>query len=89
MVYYNAFINVFNLDPKKYKNAIRIPIISFKDFDKMVKKIKFHAGQHFVLDQTASRIIKNSKIKTYIVNSDLNNLRRCLYGKSFVGTIIS
>jgi len=80
---------LYDKDPRKFKNAKRIPIISFEDFDKMVKKIKFHAGQHFVLDQTASKIIKKAKIKTCIVNSELKNLKQCLYGKSFVGTIIS
>ena len=80
---------LYNKDPKKYKNAKLIKNINFKDFNKMISKIKFHAGQHFVLDQSASKMIMKNKIKVYIVDSNLKNLKKCLYGKSFVGTIIS
>ena len=59
------------------------------DFYRMANKIKFKAGQHFVLDQTASKIIKQNKIKTYIVNKDLKNLKKVLKEKNFNGTVIS
>lgn len=89
-----CFINVTNVkglyteDPNKHKNAKLIKSISFKDFDNKIKRIHFKAGQHFVLDQKASKIIKANKIITYITNSNkqLNNI---LKNKSFIGTIIS
>ncbi|MBS3091666.1 UMP kinase [Candidatus Pacearchaeota archaeon] len=88
------FINITNVpglyteDPRKNKNAKLIPKISWKDFNNMIKKIKFHAGQHFVLDQQASNIIRKNRIRTYIIGSNfaLDNL---LKGKKFIGTIIS
>jgi len=80
---------LYDKDPKKYKHAIRIPQISFMDFDRMVNKVKFKAGQHFVLDKTAAKIIKKAKIKTCIVDHDLDNFKRALYGKRFKGTLIS
>ena len=76
-------------DPKKYKHAIRIPQISFDDFNRIVNKIKFKAGQHFILDQTAAKIIKKAKIKTCIIDHDLDNLKKALYEKRFKGTVIS
>ena len=87
------FINITNIkglydkNPKEFKNARFIPRISWKDFDKMANKSKFTPGQHFVLDQTASRIIMNHKIITYILGNlkELNNL---LNNKIFNGTII-
>jgi len=51
--------------------------------------MKFHPGQHFVLDQTASKIIKNSKINTYILGEDMKQLDNLLNGKKFIGTKIS
>lgn len=87
------FINItnvrglYNKNPKKHKNAKFIPLISWKDFDKMANKAKFQPGQHFVLDQTASKIILKNKITTYITG-DLNQLDNLLNNKPFNGTII-
>lgn len=89
-----AFVNMTNVDglysanPKTNKNAKFIPEISFKDFMEKISKIKFKAGQHFVLDQSAAKIISKSKIKTYIINNNLKNLNKLLNGKDFVGTRI-
>jgi len=73
----------------KLKDAKLIKAISFEDFDKRIKKIKYRPGQHFVLDQHASEIIKRNKIKTYIIGSNLNNLENLLKNKKFIGTVIS
>jgi uridylate kinase len=91
----SEFINLTNVDglfdknPKKYKNAKFIPEISWKGFDKIVSKLKFKPGQHFVLDQSAAKIILKNKIKTYIIGSDLKNLDNVLKNKKFKGTIIA
>jgi uridylate kinase len=93
--YLNAdFINLTNVpglytsNPKKNKNAKFIPKISHKAFNKLATKSKFKAGQHFVLDQNASRIIKKHKITTYILGENLKNLNNLLKGKKFIGTMI-
>jgi uridylate kinase len=88
------FINITNVpglytaDPRKDKTAKLISKISWKSFNNIVKKIRFHAGQHFVLDQHASDIIKQNKIPTFIISSpaSLNNI---LKGNKFKGTLIS
>jgi len=92
---YNAiFINLTNVkglydkNPKKYKNAKFIKEISWKDFDKMANASKYQPGQHFVLDQTASKIILEEKIPTYIIGQDMNQLDNILKGKNFKGTLI-
>jgi len=89
------FVNLTNVDglydkdPNKYKNAKFIENISFSKFMKIVNKMKYEAGQHFVLDQNAAEIIKDSKIKTVILNGKkLENLRKYLEGKNFKGTVI-
>ena len=75
-------------NPKKHKNARFIPEISWKDFYKLANKSKFKPGQHFVLDQTASKIIMNNKITTYILGKRLSQLDNLLNNKKFKGTII-
>jgi len=94
--YFNAnFINLTNVDglfnknPLKYKNAKFIQKISWKDFNKLVNRIKFKPGQHFVLDQNAAKIILENKIDTYILGRNLRNLDNLLKGKKFKGTTIS
>ncbi|MBT3397564.1 UMP kinase [archaeon] len=89
------FINITNVkglytsNPKTNKNAKFIKKISWKKFDEIASKIKFKAGQHFVLDQKAAKIILKNKVPTYIVGS-LDDVDKILQGKkNFQGTIIS
>ncbi|MDA3836914.1 MAG: hypothetical protein PF542_04795 [Nanoarchaeota archaeon] len=88
------FVNLTNVkglydkDPSKFKGAKFIPEISWEDFDLIVQKIKFKPGQHFVLDQGASKTIKKNKVVTYIVE-DVKDLDLYLSGKKFVGTRIA
>ena len=87
------FINLTNVrglyskDPSK-KDARFIGKISWRDFLKVARKVKFEAGQHFVLDLIAAREIRKRKIVTYIVGS-LGAVDGVLRGKRFVGTRIS
>jgi len=87
------FVNLTNVkglydkDPNKHKNAKFISRISWKDFDEMIQKIKFKPGQHFVLDQSASKIIRQKKIPTHIIK-DLSQLDKYLSWQKFVGTTI-
>jgi len=79
---------LYNKNPAKYKNAKFISEISWKEFDKVANKIRFKPGQHFVLDQSASKIVYKNKIITYILGGDLNQLNKLLKGKKFKGTTI-
>lgn len=93
-IFRTDFINLTNVrglhdkNPKKYKNAKFIPKITWKDFDKMANQSKYQPGQHFVLDQTASKIILKDKIPTYIIGQDMKQLNNLLKGRKFKGTII-
>ncbi len=88
------FVNLTNVqglydkNPKKFKNAKFISEISWNDFLKMANKSKFTPGQHFVLDQTAAKIILENKISTYIIGKNLQQLDNLLKGKKFKGTTI-
>lgn len=88
------FINLTNVsglytkNPKEFKDAKFIPEISWHDFWKRANAIKYKPGQHFVLDQNASEIIMQYKIKTYILGDNLKHLDNLLSGKEFKGTKI-
>jgi len=79
---------LYNLDPRSHENAKFIPRISWSDFYKMAHKEKFKPGQHFILDQTASKIIMENKIKTYFLGKNLKEFASFLKNKKFKGTII-
>ena len=91
----DLFINITNVnglytkDPKLFKDAKIINQISFRDFFKIARKIKFRAGQHFVLDKKAAEIIYRHKIKTVIVNRDVKNIANLLSCKKYAGSTIS
>jgi len=89
------FINLTNVpglytsNPLENKKAKFIPKQSWSQFAKRANKMKFKAGQHFVLDQRAALLIKKDKIKTYIIGQDLKNLENILVNKKFKGTLIA
>lgn len=91
----SKFINLtdvdglYNKNPKKFSKAELIKEISWKDFYTLTKKRKFKPGQHFILDKNAAKIIKDNKIKTYILGKDLKELDNLLNGKNFKGTTIN
>ncbi len=89
------FINLTNVsglydkDPTKFRNAKLIRKISYKDFEKMMKKVKEKPGQHFILDSYATKVISQNKIKVAILNGrDLKNLESYLREGKFIGTLI-
>jgi len=90
----SIFINLtdvsglYEKNPKKYRNEKFISKISWKGFNDMASKIKFHPGQHFVLDKIASDIILKNKIPTYILGRDVKQLDNFLKNKKFKGTEI-
>lgn len=80
---------LFTSDPSKNKSAKLIPKISSKDLHKLACSFKFSPGQHFVVDQDASRIIMKNKVKSYIIGSDMKNFVSLIEGKGFIGTEIT
>jgi uridylate kinase len=88
------FINLTNVNglhdknPKEFKNAKFIPEISWRDLYKMATQKEFKPGQHFVVDQTASKIMMESRITTYILGKNLKQFDNLLNNKKFTGTIV-
>ena len=78
---------LFNKDPKKYRNAKFIPLISHQDFKDKLNKIREGPGQHFVLDSHAADICRKENIKVIILQG-VRNLKNYLEGKKFTGTIV-
>ena len=88
------FINMTNVkglytkDPRKFRDAEFVSQMSFDDFHRLVNKMNYIPGQHFVLDQRAAAVIKKSRITTFIIGNSVDNLSALLHGKKFFGTVI-
>ena len=93
--YYNSktIINISNIeylytkDPNKNKDAKKIENISWKEFRNIIGD-KWKAGMNLPFDPIASKKAEELKLKTIIMNNDLNNFKKCLEGGSFKGTVI-
>lgn len=90
----SVFINLTNVDglytknPLEHKDARFIPKTTWKELYLRANKRKYKPGQHFVIDQHASEIIMQNKIKTHILGKNLRNLDNLLSEKKFKGTTI-
>lgn len=88
------FINLTNVkglytaNPNKFKSAKFISEITRENLYNMIMKIQSKPGMHAPVDHTAATIIKQKKIKTYILGKDLKQLNNLLQGKKFIGTIV-
>lgn len=88
------FINLTNVkglydkNPLENKNAKFIANASIEEFNKIVMKVKNKPGMHAPVDHVAMKIIKEHKIKTYILGQDARQLDNLLNNKSFIGTTI-
>ena len=90
----STFINLtnvpglYNKNPKEHRDAKFIPTITWAQFHSMANKLGFKPGQHFVLDQTAAKMILKHKTQTYILGQDLRQLENVLHGHAFKGTLV-
>lgn len=93
--YFNAeFINLtdvaglYDKNPKKFRNAKLIKEITWQKLYDLANQIEFKPGQHFVIDQTASKMMLDKKIPGYIIGKDMNQLDNFLNKREFTGTTI-
>ena len=79
---------VYNKDPKKHSDAIKIDELSFEDLSEILQENKHKAGIHQIVDPEAVKLLKNENITLLIVNGfDPNNILLAVQGKK-IGTKI-
>jgi uridylate kinase len=80
---------VYDKDPKQHSDAKPFKEISWKEFRKIVGN-KWDPGLNAPFDPVASREAEKLKLCVAIINGkDLENLKKAIEGKEFVGTTIS
>ena len=79
---------VYNKDPKKFSDATKIAKINWLDFKKIVGD-KWIPGLSKPFDPIASKLAAALDLKVIIINGrKIANLKKCLAGEKFQGTII-
>jgi uridylate kinase len=78
---------VYDLDPKKYKQAKMFRRIELKKLRSMLVHEESLAGEYDLMDLLALKIIERSKIKTRILKAEIKTLEKAIKGGS-VGTEI-
>jgi uridylate kinase len=80
---------VYNKDPKKYTNAVKLDKLSYEDLPTILQENNHKAGIHQIVDPEAVKILKNENITLIIVNGfDPNNVIATVQGKK-IGTQIN
>lgn len=59
---------IYTRDPRKYRDARKLDVLSFDDLTRFFEKEKHEAGIHQVLDPEAVRILKKRKTRTIVLN---------------------
>jgi len=80
---------VYNKDPKKYEDAVKLDHLSFDDLANVFSENKHKAGIHQIIDPEAVKILKRKRVRLVVVNGfKPENILAAVSGKS-VGTVIS
>jgi len=79
---------VYNKDVSKYKDAVPIKEISWKEYRKLIKK-HWNPGMKAPVDPIAAKLAAKLKMEVILTDGkDINNLENILNNKKFKGTII-
>lgn len=79
---------VYDSDPKINPRALKIEKISWRDYRKLVPS-EWNPGLNSPFDPIASKIADENGIEVIIMNGKpIDNLRKCLDGEEFKGTVI-
>jgi len=79
---------VYDVDPRKDKNAKPLPELGWKEYRGMVGD-NWHPGKSAPYDPVASRFCQRHKIDVAIVNGeDFGNIGKLIRGQKFKGTVL-
>lgn len=78
---------LYDKDPKKFKDAKKIKIISWKGY-RRISGDKWKAGLNVPFDPIAAKEAEKSGLTVLVIGKNLGNFENLLNGKKFEGTII-
>jgi uridylate kinase len=79
---------VYNKDPRKHADAVKLERLSFDDLPRVLAEDKHSAGIHQVLDPEAIKLLKKRRVRVIVVNGDKPNSVKAAVNGEKAGTII-
>jgi uridylate kinase len=80
---------VYNKDPRKHTDAVKLDQLSFDDLGKVFSESKHKAGIHQIIDPEAVKVLKRGHMKLVVVNGfEPANILAAVNGES-VGTVVN
>ncbi|MCW4045731.1 MAG: UMP kinase [Candidatus Bathyarchaeota archaeon] len=80
---------VYNKDPRKHPDAVKLDRLSFDDLANVFSESKHTAGIHQIIDPEAIKLLKHKRVKIVVVNGfKPENILAAINGEN-VGTVIT
>ncbi|MBN2518825.1 MAG: UMP kinase [Candidatus Altiarchaeota archaeon] len=80
---------IYDKDPQKSKNAKMFKTLPLDKLQDMVAHLSQDAGKYELIDMVGVKILQRSGIKCIALNGrNLENIKKAIEGKGFVGTVI-
>jgi uridylate kinase len=79
---------VYDKDPRVFDDAERHENLSWKEFFDIIGE-EWKPGMNAPFDPIASKEAEKEDISVKIIGKDIDNIKRCIKGESFKGTLIS
>ena len=80
---------VYNKDPRKHADAVKLDHLSFDDLPTVFEESKHKAGMHQIIDPEAVKVLKREHMKLIVVNGfKPENILAAVNGEK-VGTVIN
>jgi uridylate kinase len=80
---------VYDKDPRKHTDAVKLDRLSFDDLPKIFEENKHKAGMHQIIDPEAVKVLKRERVKLIVVNGfKPENILAAVNGEK-VGTVIT
>jgi uridylate kinase len=80
---------VYNKDPRKHPDAVKLDTLSFEDLSKVFEHSEHKAGIHQIIDPEAIKVLKRKRIKLVVVNGyKPENIIAAIKSEN-VGTVVS
>ena len=80
---------VYDKDPRKHKNAIKLDHLFLEDLCKVLQENEHKAGIHQIIDPKAIEVLKRNRLKLVVVNGyNPENILLAIHGEN-VGTTIN
>ena len=80
---------IYNKDPRKHTDAVKIDCLSFDDLRNVLSENKHKAGIKQIIDPEAIKILKRQKAKLVVVNGfEPDNILAAVKGET-IGTMVT